>query len=174
MVVGRSAERDRIARLLKAARRGQGGALLVSGEAGIGKSTLLDEAAKQRSMTVLRCAGAPAERELSWAGLHALLGPLQHQFDALPARQRAALRAALAMGSGRAPDRLAVAAGTVALLSAAGSERPLAVIVDDAHWLDPPSSEAVAFAARRLAADPVAILVAVRSDEPGAFPVHGL
>jgi DNA-binding CsgD family transcriptional regulator len=174
MVVGRSAERDRIARLLKAARRGQGGALLVSGEAGIGKSTLLDEAAKQRSMTVLRCAGAPAERELSWAGLHALLGPLQHQLDALPAPQRAALRAALAMGRGRAPDRLAVAAGTVALLSAAGFERPLAVIVDDAHWLDPPSAEAVAFAARRLAADPVAILVAVRSDEAGTFPVHGL
>lgn len=170
MLVGRDAERQQIARLVAGARLGQSGVLVLRGEAGIGKSALLGDAASQAGdMTVLRMSGSEAETGLAFAGLHQLLQPAQHLIDRIPGPQRDALSVALTLRAGAVPERFAVGAATLSLLSRFAEEHALLVLVEDAHLLDQPSAEALRFVARRLLADPIAILVATRPEPDALF-----
>ena len=163
MLVGRAREQKRIGELLEHGRRGRSGALLLHGEPGVGKTALLDDArARAKDMMVARVVGVESEATLPFAGLTSLVAPLRDHLGALRPRQRAALEAALALGPPVADDRLAVAAATLALLAAAAEHRPLLVIVDDAHWLDDASREAILFAARRLGDESICLLIASR------------
>lgn len=173
MLVGRQPAQRHVGALLAGARLGQSGVLVVRGEAGIGKSALLEDAvARADGLRVLRARGTETERDLPFAGLAALLRPLYERIGDLPGPQAEALAVALALrdGGGRGhPDRFAIAAGLLTLLTRAGEERPTAVVVDDGHVLDRPSAEALAFVCRRLVADAVLVLVAVRPDETDAW-----
>jgi DNA-binding CsgD family transcriptional regulator len=143
---------------------------VVRGEAGIGKTALLEDAAGQvRGMTVLRTRGVESEAELPYAGLLTLARPVLTLSAELPEAQSAALRAALALGPAEAAEPLAVCAATLGLLAAAAEREPLLVLVDDAHWLDRETAQAIGFAARRLADERVAVLIAVREAEQSAF-----
>ena len=124
-------------------------------------------------MRVLRAAGVDAEREVPFGGLLQLLRPVLDHLDALPAPQSQALGSALALLPGSGGERFAVGAAVLSLLSRVAEDRPLAVLVDDAHLLDPPSAQALCFAARRLTADPVVVLLAAR-DEPSVVRSAGL
>jgi ATP/maltotriose-dependent transcriptional regulator MalT len=175
MLVGRKSERDRIAQLLDAARLGRTRTLVIRGEAGIGKSALLAWADEQAwDMRVLRAHGAERDAELPFAGLLELCTPILGYLDAIPERQAAALRSALALGPAVSGDRFTVSAATMGLLAAAAEEKPLLVVIDDAHWLDAASADALLFALRRLAVDNIAFLVAVREGEGGSFAGLGL
>ena len=156
MLLGREVERAAIERLLADARVGTSGMLVVSGEAGIGKSALLAYAAARPSGRNAGAVGAGFEGEASipFAGLLELLRPVIEHIKRLPAPQAAALRAALALGPGVSGERLVIGAATLGMLASAAEDQPLCVLVDDAHWLDQPSAEAVLFAARRFLADP--------------------
>ena len=151
--------------LLDGARSSQGGALVVRGEAGVGKTALLEYAAG-RDLRLLRAGGVEAESEFAYAAAHQLLQPLLPLVDELPAPQAEAVRVALGMARGGPPDRFLVALGFLSLLSEAGREQPLLCVLDDTQWCDGASTDALKFAVRRLAADPVVFLFAVR-DEPG-------
>lgn len=164
MVVGRDRELERIDALLAQACGGHAGSLLLLGGPGIGKTALLEAAAERaEGMRVLRTHGVESELELPFAALLELLRPLLADIGALPEPQACALREALALAppSGRR-DRLAVAAATMSLLLAAGEERPVLVLVDDAQWLDPSTQEALAVAARRLREASLAMLWSAR------------
>jgi DNA-binding CsgD family transcriptional regulator len=174
VLVGRRAERAQIRSLLAAARRGQSGALVLVGEAGVGKTALLEDAASARGLRVLRARGVEAEAELPYAGLHTLLRPVLGLVPALPPPQREALGAALALDAARPAEPLAVCAATLVLLAAAAEDEPLLVLVDDAQWLDAESARAVGFAARRLADEGVAMLLAVRADEASSIATDDL
>ena len=170
MLVGRERERQVIARWSPAARVGESGTLVLTGEAGIGKSALLEDAASavgDAGMRVLRAAGVDAEQEVPFGGLLQLLRPVLEHLDALPAPQAEALGSALALLPGSGGERFAVGAAVLSLLSRVAEDRPLAVLVDDAHLLDPPSAQALCFAARRLTADPVVVLLAARDETVG-------
>jgi DNA-binding CsgD family transcriptional regulator len=174
LLVGRSAERDRIERLLEDARRGRSGVLVVRGEAGIGKTALLRHAVERaETMTVARAAGVESEAELEFSGLLEVCRPLLPWLDGLPEHQAEALRGALGLAPARATERFAVGAATLGLLAAAAEENPLLVVVDDAHWLDDASADALRFAARRLLADRVAVIFAARAGELGGFAPDG-
>ena len=168
MLLGRDAERRQLDLLLGQARAGSSGVLVLRGEPGIGKTALLGYAAESaESMRVLRAAGIEAETELAFAGLYSLLHPLAGYLAALPEGQAAALRAALGLSRNQAaPGRLAVAAGVHGLLTTAAEHRPLLLAVDDLHWLDPASSEALTFALRRLGRDAIACVVTLREGVP--------
>ena len=171
MLVGRGDECLRIERLLDDARAGNGGALVVSGEPGIGKTSLLEHAAASSTdMRIVRARGVETEASVPFVGLVDLLTPLADLAPNLPGRQAEALRSALAIGPTQPVDRLAVLMGAFNLLCAAAEERPVLALVDDAHWLDAASGEAIAFAARRIAADRVALLIATRSKGPADLP----
>ncbi|CAN5225397.1 LuxR family transcriptional regulator [soil metagenome] len=168
MLIGRDAEQSAVAQLIAGARIGRSGVLVLSGEAGIGKTSLLeDAAARADDMQALWAAGSAAERNVSFGALLQLLRPVVHLLDKIPQPQAQALGVALAMREGKTNDRFAVGAATLSLLSRCAEERPLLLLVDDAHALDRPSADAVVFVGRRLVADRVAMLVATR-DEPGA------
>ena len=170
MLVGRAQAQREVEALLAGARLGQSGVLVVRGEAGIGKSALVEDAvARATGLRLLRACGSEAERELPFAGLAALLRPVLDQIETLPAPQAEALGVALALREGIAADRFAISAGVLTLLTRVGEERPTAVVVDDAHLLDRPSADALAFVARRLIADPLLVLVALRPDETDAW-----
>ncbi|HEU4998581.1 MAG TPA: AAA family ATPase [Lapillicoccus sp.] len=167
MLVGREAERRVLDGLVAGARLGRSGVLVVVGEPGIGKTTLLDYVAAQAGeMTVVRVAGAEAERDLPFGALALTLGPTLTDLDLLPHPQAAALRTALALDAGAPPDRFAVGAATLGMLTRRAEQRPLALILDDAHHLDRPSAEALVFAARRLVADPILVVAAMRDGLP--------
>ncbi len=171
MLVGRDSERRTIATLLAGARVGDSRVLVLSGEPGIGKTSLLTEAAGLvEEMQVLRSQGVESEQFVPFAGLLQLLRPVLPLLDQIPAPQAIALSSALLLDSGAEaePSRFAVGAATLSLLSRAAEDRPLAVLVDDGHLIDGPSAEALVFAARRLLSDAVALLVTVRAGEPGA------
>lgn len=177
MLVGREHERQVIRSLAAGARVGQGGTLVVVGEAGIGKSALLHDAAEDAAahgMTTLRAQGVVGERDVPFGGLLQLLRPVLDHLDGLPAPQADALGAALALRPGSAGERFAVGAGVLGLLSRAAEDAPLALVVDDAHLLDPPTAHALTFAARRLTADPVVVLLAVRAGQPSTVVEAGL
>ncbi|WP_073795484.1 AAA family ATPase [Streptomyces sp. CB03578] len=171
---GRYAERERIERLLADARRGASGVLLVHGEAGIGKTALLDHAAQQaHGVRVLRVEGIESEMEMAFGGLHQLFLPVMDLVDALPEPQAAALRSAFGLSGEGVRDRFSVGLAVLTLLSEAAADGPLLCLVDDAQWLDQPSVDMLAFAARRLRAEGVVMLFAVRDGAPGAA-VKGL
>ena len=171
-MVGRDRERVRIGALLEAARRGRAGTLVVVGEPGIGKTALLDDACTGAAgMRVLQLVAVEAESTLPFAGLHSLLRPLADLMARLDRSYARALRAAVAHSGDGEPDILAINVGLLALLAEAASERAVLVVVDDAHWLDQPTGDALAFAARRIAGEDLAFLVAVRTGESSAFDV---
>jgi hypothetical protein len=144
-------------------RVGQGRALVVRGEPGMGKTVLLDYLAGRASgCLVVRAAGVQSEMELAYAGLHQLCAPMLDHAQALPVPQREALRTALGLSAGPAPDRFLVGLAVLGLLSEAAGRRPLICLVDDQQWLDDASAQALGFAARRLAADPVGLVFAAR------------
>ncbi|WP_141580007.1 helix-turn-helix transcriptional regulator [Actinomadura sp. WMMA1423] len=164
MLYGRDGELAAIDELLGRARAGRSAALVLRGEAGIGKSALLDHAAGAADgMRVLRGTGIESESGMPYAGLHMLLGRHLHRIDGLPYAQAEALRAALNMGGPDAEsDRFLVGLAVLTLLSDLAEERPLLCLVDDAHWFDGSSAEALLFAARRLDAEPIAVVFAAR------------
>ncbi len=166
MLPGRADETARTDRLLDGARVGESAALIVRGDPGIGKTALLAEvAARAVGFTVLRAHPLQTESELPFAGLSDLLRPLLPLLDRIPEAQAAVLAGALALGPPTPGDRFAAAAATISLLAAGAEEVPVLAVVDDAHWLDTPSREALLFAARRLGHEGVVLLFAMR-DRP--------
>jgi DNA-binding CsgD family transcriptional regulator len=159
----RTSEREVLDRLLATARGGEGAVLVMRGEAGIGKTALLRYAARQASgFRVAQVAGVEAEMELPFSGIHQLCAPVLDHLDALAQPQQNALNVALGLAPGDVPDRFLVGLAVLGLLSAAAEERPLLCLVEDGHWLDAASGLILGFVARRLQADPVAIVAAVR------------
>ncbi len=166
MLLGRQRERQALDGLIEDLRSGRGWALVVRGEAGVGKSALLEYAAGAAAdMRVARAAGVESEMELAFAGLHQLCAPLLDHLEGLPAPQRDALGIAFGLRGGGVPDRFLVGLAVLTLLSEAAGERPLLCLADDAQWLDRTSAQVLAFVARRLLADPVGLLFAAR--DPG-------
>jgi DNA-binding SARP family transcriptional activator len=166
-IVGRAAELHRLNSLLAAARRGESQCLVVRGAPGIGKTMLLDYlAAHGKDLWVLRVCGVEFESELAFSGLLALLPPVLGLLDELPPSQAEAARIAFAMTSGASVNRLATYVAVRNLLALAAERRPLLCLVDDAHWLDRASADALLFVARRMAAERLSIVFAAR-DVPG-------
>ena len=156
MLIGRRDEQRSVEALIAGARVGSSGVLVLRGEAGIGKSALLDHArAAAEGFRLLEGTGTPAERDLPFAGLARVLGPLLPGVDGLPEPQAHALGVALALRTGGAVDRFAVSAAALTLVTRAAESGPLGIVVDDAHVLDTPSAQALAFVARRLLVDAV-------------------
>jgi len=175
MLVGRSAETEAVDRLLGRARDGHSGVLVVRGEAGIGKSALLEYAADRAgAMTVLRAVGIEAESEFAFAALHQLLRPVLHRIDRVPDPQAHALCSAFALSDEPLEDRFRVSLAALSLLADAAEERPLVCVVDDAQWLDGASADTLVFVARRLEADAIALLFAARDDVLRPFEASGL
>ncbi|MFI5905997.1 ATP-binding protein [Dactylosporangium sp. NPDC051541] len=173
MLHGREHECGLIDSLLDDARAGRSGVLVVRGEAGIGKSALLEFAvARAAGMRVLRARGVEAEAEFPYAAVHQLLRPVRDRTDVLPARQAAAVRGAFGLGDVVEGDRFLLSVAVLSLLAEAAEERATLCVVDDAQWLDGSSADALAFVARRLEAEGVALLCAMR-DGPGS-PFAGL
>ncbi len=164
-----------IDRLLDDARGSTGRALVLRGTAGMGKSALLG-AARQRAgnMTVLCAQGIESESELAFAGLHQLLRGVLAHLPALPPPQADELRSALGLARRGPVDRFLVSVGVLGLLAEAAEERPVLCLVDDAHWLDVASADALVFAARRLLAERIAVLFATRDGDGSRFPGGGL
>ncbi|MFD4598202.1 AAA family ATPase [Streptomyces sp. NPDC058464] len=162
-LVGRHAEREAIGRLLDAVRDGLSGVLVLTGEPGIGKTRLLEYAADRAAeLRVVRLTAVEQETGLGFGALHRLLRPFLDRAAQLPEPQRAALDAALGLASGLPADRYLVGLATLTLLSGAAADEPLLFLVDDGQWLDRESAETLAFAARRLHADSLGLIVAVR------------
>lgn len=174
-LIGRERECAEIERLLESAVAGESGTLVVRGGAGIGKSALLEFAAEHAAeMLVLRAVGVEAESELAFAGSYGLVRPILRFLPELPEPQSEALQGALGLGPSTGADRFLVAAALLSLLAAAADERPVLCLVDDAQWLDSASADALVFVARRLRAEPVAILFAAREGEPQRFDAPAL
>ncbi|MEV4456659.1 AAA family ATPase [Microbispora sp. NPDC049633] len=171
MLYGRSVETAAIDDLIDRARKGSGSALVLRGEAGAGKTALLDQAATRGgAMRVLRTTGVEAEADLAFAALHQLLLPVTGLLDALPEPQAEAVRGALGLAPAGSGDRFLLAAGVLSLLAEAAAPDGLICVVDDFQWVDRPSADALSFAARRLGTEPIAMPLAVRGD----MPVKGL
>src|SRR3954463_6077177 len=163
MLRGRRDERAVLDGLLDEARGGRSGVLVLRGEAGIGKTALLEHASESASdATLLRAVGVESEMELAFAALHLLCAPVLDFVDRLPAPQREALEITFGVSAGPAPDRFLVALAALSLFSEAAQEHPLLCVIDDAQWLDRASAQVLAFVARRLLAEPVVLLFAVR------------
>ena len=174
-IVGRAAERAQIERLIAGAVAGRSGSLVLRGDAGIGKSALLDDAVESAGgMTILRVDGLQPVANVPFAALGELLGPHMGLLDALPGPQAEALRAALGRESAEQTDRFAVYAGVLGLLGAVAERGPTLVVVDDAHWLDAASAESLLFAARRLDAEGIAMLFTTLADGGGPFVADDL
>jgi DNA-binding CsgD family transcriptional regulator len=180
-LLDRQGERRALDRLIAMARSGEGGAVVVRGERGIGKSALLRYAMEAALPTcrVLWAAGMESEAELAFAGLHQLCAGMLDRLDRLPGPQREALKAAFGLTPEAAPDPFFVALAVLGLLKDMAAEQPLLCVVDDMQWLDPASAHVLAIAARRVSAQPVAFVFAAR--EPGEelaglpeLPLHGL
>ncbi|MFI6504109.1 AAA family ATPase [Nonomuraea typhae] len=165
MLYGRSAEISALDEVIARARDGRGGAVVVRGEAGAGKTALLDAAAARGGgMRVLRTTGAESESDLAFAALHQVLRPVAGSLGALPGPQRAAVGAALGLAAGGDGDRFLLCAGVLSLLAEAAAPDGLVCVVDDFQWVDRASADALLFAARRLGTERVAMLLAVRGD----------
>lgn len=163
VLIGRESECARIDRMLEVAQGGRSGALVIRGDAGIGKSTLLEYAVAQAGAArVVRALGVETESEFAYSGLHELVRPLLDRLPELPPVQADALRGALALAEAQGAGRLYIGAATLSLLAAARDDGPLLCVIDDAHWLDEASAGALAFAARRLEAEGVVMLFAAR------------
>src|SRR3954463_16462788 len=181
-LLGRRSESATLDRLLEAVRAGEGRALVIRGDPGVGKTALLEYVVERATgCRVAQAAGVQAEMELAFAGLHQLCAPMLDRLERLPGPQRDALGSAFGLAAGRAPDRFLVGLAVLSLLAEVSGERPLVCLVDDAQWLDRASAQALAFVARRLVAESVALVFAVRTggaeEEPAGLPelvVRGL
>ena len=179
-LLGRRREREVLDRLLEAVRGGHSGVLVLAGEPGVGKTALLEYAIESAAgFRVARTVGVEGEMELAFAALQQLCAPMLDRLVRLPVPQRGALGVALGLSPGDAPDRFLVGLAVLSLLSEMAGEQPLLCVVDDAQWLDRASAQTLAFVARRLLADSVALVFATRG--PSAeltglpeLPVHGL
>jgi hypothetical protein len=162
-LMDRLTERAVLDRFVADVRAGQGQSLVVRGEPGVGKTVLLDYLAGRASgCLVARGAGVQSEMELAFAGLHQLCAPMLELAEALPVPQRDALRTALGLSAGPVPDRFLVGLAVLGLLSETAGRRPLICVIDDEQWLDDASAQALGFAARRLAAEPIGLVFAAR------------
>ena len=151
MLLGRRGELQVLDGLLNGVRGGRSAVLVVRGEAGVGKTALVDYAVGAApDLRVVRAVGVESEMELAFAALHQLCAPMLDRLGRLPDPQRDALRTAFGLAAGPAPDRFLVGLAVLSLLSEVAAERPLVCVVDDAQWLDRASAQALAFAARRL------------------------
>ena len=163
----RDGERDVLDRLVDAVRAGESRVLVIRGDPGVGKTVLLDYLAERAGgCRVARAAGVHSEMELAFAGLHQLCAPMLDYLDRIPVPQRDALRTALGLAAGPPPDRFLVGLAVLSLLSEVAGDQPLICLIDDEHWLDQASEQTLGFVARRLAADPVAVVFSAR--DPGA------
>src|SRR5215467_5179525 len=175
LLVGRQDERGQIDRLLEAARDGLSAVLVLQGEPGIGKTALLNYAIESaRGFRIVRLVGIESETELGFAALHQLLLPFLGRLDLLPGPQRDALSTALGLRGGGPPDRFLVGLASLTVLSVAAAERPLLCVVDDAQWLDQESAAVLAFVARRLSVDAIAMLFAVQEPSERHVQLQGL
>jgi DNA-binding CsgD family transcriptional regulator len=166
MLLGRLPERAALTGLLEEARAGRSGVLVMRGEPGIGKTALLEYViGSAGGLRVVRVAGVESEMELAFAALHQLCAPMLDQLGGLPDPQRDALGVAFGLNTGAVPDRFLVGLAVLGLLSGVAERQPLLCVVDDAQWLDRASALVLGFVARRLLAEPVAVVVAAR--EPG-------
>jgi predicted ATPase len=177
---GRRRECAALDAILDGVRQGRSAVLVLRGEAGVGKSALLDYASEAATgLRVARAAGVDSEMELAFAGLHQLCGPLLDRIDRLPEPQREALETAFGLAAGQAQDRFLLGLAVLSLLSEVAAKAPLVCIVDDVQWLDRASVDALAFVARRLYAESVAVILATResTDDLNGLPeqaVEGL
>ena len=175
MLHGRERERERLAVLLDEARGSRGGALVIRGQPGVGKSALLADLADRAAsdvepgMQVLRTQGIESESPLPFAALQRLLRPVMPLLGHLPAPQATALRAAFGEADTPTGDRFLVFLATLSLLAEAAEESPVLCVVDDAHWLDEASTAALLFVARRLGPERVAMLFAARDGDVRRF-----
>ena len=161
---GRRGECDLLYRLIEAVRGGESRVLVVRGEAGVGKTALLEYVVEHASgCRVARAMGVQSDMQIAFAGLHQLLAPMLDRLEGLPAPQRRALRIVFGISPGPAPDRFLVALAVLSLLSDVAEERPLICVVDDEQWLDHASAQALAFVARRLDEESVGLLFAART-----------
>ena len=175
LMVGRVEECRRIDALIAGLRERSSESLVVTGPAGIGKTALLRYAMEQASgLGIAHAFGLETETELPFTTLASLLGSFAHRLKDLPEAQRAALSAALGLGSVDAIDRLTVGSATLSCLALAADERPMLVVVDDGQWVDPSSAEALLFACRRLDHEGVGMLIALRQGASGPFMDAGL
>jgi DNA-binding CsgD family transcriptional regulator len=177
MLLGREPERQALEELLENARHGRSGVLALVGEPGIGKSTLVDHAADHGAaaeMHLLRARGVASEAQIPFAALFELLRPALDCLEQIPPPQTAALEGALALRPAQAADRFAIGAATLSLLAAHAERRPVAVLVDDVHWFDGSSADALLFAVRRLLAEPIAVVLAAREGAPSLLDGAGL
>ncbi|MGW0522983.1 AAA family ATPase [Crossiella sp. NPDC003009] len=165
-LVGRHDEIAALLALLRAAEQGEGGVLVLRGEPGIGKSALLEHLGRARPerFQVIRASGSEFEGELPFAALHQLCLPVLARLDTLSARYRDALLVAFGLADG-APDPFRVGLAALELLAAAAAKRPVLCLIDDAHWLDAASVKALTFLARRVAAEPIAMVFAARDQD---------
>ncbi len=167
-LLDRAPERDVLDRLVAGVRAGQSRVLVLRGEAGIGKSVLLEHlSALAQGCRIARAAGVESEMELPFAGLHALCAPMLGGLDQLPSPQRDALSTAFGLSAGPPPDRFLVGLALLSLLAEAAEEQPLLCIVDDAQWLDRVSVQTLAFVARRLLAERVGLVFGLRESDDG-------
>jgi AAA ATPase domain len=163
MLRGRRTECQQLDQLVEAVRHGESQALVIRGEAGIGKSALLEYLIRRASgCRVVRVAGVQAEAKLAFAGLHQLCVPLLDRLDRIPAPQRDALGITFGVQAGAAPDRFLLGLAVLSLLAETAADRPLVCVIDDAQWLDPTSAHVLAFVARRLVAESVALVFGLR------------
>ena len=162
-LIDRDAERDTLDRFVAAVRAGESRALVVSGEAGVGKTALLDYlAANAPGCRIARTTGCQSEMELAFSALHQLCAPMLDSLHLLPPPQHDAVRTAFGMSAGPIPDRFLVGLGVLSLLSEAAEEQPLVCLVDDEQWLDRTSAQILGFVARRLVAESVGMVFAAR------------
>jgi hypothetical protein len=171
---GRDAERAHLASVVEAARRGRAGSVLVQGEPGIGKSALVDDVAAAAGLRVLRTQGLESEAPLAYAALHRLLRPVLARTDGLPSPQARALRVAFGELEGPPVEPFLVALAALSLLTSAAEDQPVLCVVDDAHWLDAASADALLFTARRLEADPIAMFFVAREAGSTEFLAEGI
>src|SRR6516165_8188356 len=174
-LLGRRVECGVLDRLLVAAREGHGGALVVHGQPGVGKTALLDFAiASADGFRVAYAVGVESEMELPFSALQQLCGPMLDRLDVLPSPQRTGLRVAFGLNEGERPDRFLVGLAVLSLLSEVAGRQPLLCVVDDAQWLDRASALALAFVARRLLAEPIALVFAARELSEELRGIDGL
>ena len=177
LLVGRPAQREALSGLLAGAADGYSGALVLRGEAGMGKTALLEEtlaAAAAAGLRTTRLTGVEAETQLGYAGLHRFLLPFAGHLERLPVPQRDALRSTFGLAAGPPADRFLVALAVLTLLAEVAAEVPLVCVVDDVQWLDPESVVVLGFVARRLYAERVVLLLAVREPDGQVPALAGL
>ena len=175
MLFGREADCARLGALLEDARESRSGVLVIRGEAGVGKSALLEDARERASdMQVLSGSGIESEAHVPFAALHQIVRPILGHLESLPEPQRGALRGALGFEVRESHDRFLISLAVLSLLAEAAEDRPLLCLIDDAHWLDHASSDALVFVGRRLEAEGIAMVFAVREREGHRFESPGL